>query len=68
MDIETVKEIVISFFKNKIPAHIETDSDTWCNGFIAEVGENSFIVEDRVYGLMPFAFVNIKIIERFKER
>lgn len=54
-------------FENKITVHVDTKDGDFFNGLIIEFHETFFVINDRVLGLSPIAFSEIKNIERFRE-
>ena len=62
---DEVKRRIQVFFDKEIPVHIVTNSDSWINGFITEVGADFFMVNDRKMGEIPLFFLDIHILETF---
>lgn len=65
MEVKTIREIVDFLFQNKILAHIETKEGSWHNGMITQVNDGSFVIDERVHGPTPLAFIEIKKVARF---
>ena len=55
------------FFEEKITTHVDTLGNSFFNGLIIELHETQIIINDRVLGLTPIAFSEIKTIETFRE-
>ena len=53
-------------FDNKITTHVDTLDNDFYNGLIIELHETFLVLNDRVLGLTPVAFSEIKNIERFR--
>jgi hypothetical protein len=53
--------------KNKITIHIDTLDGDFYNGLIIELHETFVVINDRVLGLTPISFSEIKSIEKFRE-
>ena len=60
-------EKVKFFFDNRISVHIVTNRKSFFNGLIIEFFNNSFVINDRLYGETPISFSELIKIERFKE-
>ena len=55
------------FFKEQnIKVHIRIN-EIFYNGFIKEVTEERIILEDRILGIIPLFFSEIKLVEPYKE-
>jgi len=56
------------FHEENAPVHIETHSKKYYNGYILRVHADFIILEDIVVGENPIFFVEIKSIDKYKER
>ncbi len=59
----------ISYFKdNKIPIHIEKNNGRFYNGLILEFEGDMIILDDEKLGAISIYFIEIKFIEKRKEK
>jgi len=54
------------FFENRIKIHITTFLKSWYNGIIVEYHPTMIVIEDKILGLTPVSFSEIKNISIYK--
>ena len=60
---------LLDFYKRqKKKIHVEVDNGRFYNGFVVEILDDAFILEDSSLGQMPIFFSQIKIVEGYKEK
>ena len=60
---------LLDFYKKeKKKVHVEMLNGRFYNGMVLKVTNNSFILEDVNLGKMPIFFLQIKIVEAYKQR
>ena len=67
MEMNEINDVAKFLFNNKITAHIDTNDLDFYNGLIFELHETFIVVNDRVLGITPIPFSEIKNIEKFRE-
>ena len=68
MEMNEINDVANFLFKNKLTCHIDTLDNDFYNGLIFELHETFIVINDRVLGLTPISFSEIKSIEKFRER
>ena len=63
-----INDVAIFLFDNKITSPIDTLDLDFYNGLIIELHPTFIVINDRVLGLTPIAFSEIKSIEKFREK
>jgi len=62
-----INDVTKFLFEKQVTVHIDTLDNDFYNGLIIELHQTFIVVNDRVLGLTPIAFSEIKNIERFRE-
>lgn len=65
-DMNELIQIAQFLFEKRITTHIDTKNNDFFNGLIIEFNETFIVINDRMLGLTPIAFSDIKTIERFR--
>jgi hypothetical protein len=65
---ELTKTKVKYFYDNKISVHISKNNGFFHNGLILQYVEDYLIIDDEMNGAMPIYFVEIKEIEKRREK
>lgn len=65
MELIELKDKAKFLFDNKITINITTKDRKFYNGLIIELHETLVVINDRVLGLTPIAFSEIKYLGRF---
>jgi sRNA-binding regulator protein Hfq len=65
---EGTKEKAKYFYINKISVHIFKKNGFFHNGFILEVGSDFIILDDEKDGSTPIYFIEIKEIEKRRDK
>lgn len=68
MEMNEMKDVVKFLFTNKVTTHVDTLDNDFYNGLIIELHETFIVINDRVLGLTPIAFSEIKSIEKFRSK
>lgn len=63
-----INDVAKFLFENKITTHIDTLDSDFYNGLVIELHPSFIVINDRVLGLTPIAFSEIKSIEKFREK
>jgi len=61
-----MNDVAKFLFENKITTHIDTLDSGFYNGLIIELHPSFVVINDRMLGLSPISFSEIKLIERFR--
>ena len=56
-----------AFFENKISVHILKTNREWLNGEITEVSDDFLMLNEKVKGTMPVAFLELFDINKLEE-
>lgn len=67
MEMNEMKDVARFLFNNKITCHVDSKDGGFFNGLLIELHETFVVINDRMLGLTPIAFSEIKLIERFRE-
>lgn len=62
-----INDVANFLFENKLTCHIDTKDDDFYNGLVIELHPTFIVINDRVLGLTPISFSEIKTIEKFRE-
>jgi len=68
MKVNEINDVTNFLFENKLHAHIDTKDGGYFNGLIFEVNENFVVIHDRVLGVTPISFSEIKSVEKFRSK
>jgi hypothetical protein len=68
MEMNEMNDVAKFLFEKKISTHIDTLNNDFYNGLIIELNTTFIVIDDRVTGLTPIPFSEIKNIEKFREK
>ena len=65
---EILKNQLEFYKKQDVMVHIETTSGRYYRGKILEISSDMVIIDERLLGAMPIYFIEIKILEKCRDR
>lgn len=67
-DLNILKEKVSYFFKGKVLVHISLNNGYWKRGYVTEISDLFFMLDETLEGLQPIFFQELKNIEPWRKK